>query len=772
MTSSRLVSILIPAYKATYFEEALTSAMRQNHDEVEIIVCDDCPDDAIGEIVRRLAPLSRWPVHYWRNPQSLGEIANVTQCLHKAQGEYIKFLFDDDLIVPDCARIMVDVFETTPGLSIVSSRRRRIDEAGRWMSDIQATLLPFNRDVVLDGREVVAFQGLYTLNFIGEPSSVMCRRADLMALVPEGLYNVNGHEIHWVGDLAIYVKLLQHGHVAILERTLSYFRVSETQYSRAGRDTPAIAERYHDLFREQIAASGWLRPAAQTPFVQVADLSRPTQFKEMDLLGSFIGRHTPRSNDPVERWLQARELSALRRQQITRQLHDHQGGPRLLVVVSDLQDEQPALMQTLMSLGQDSLAQLRLQVVVLSAAASLPADDAAQGLFWLPADAANQGQVLNGVLERFEFDWLLRVEAGVEMTADGLWRVAHELLGAQGCRAVFADGLQRLANGALQLAPRPDFDLDLLLSLPQVMARHWLFAREAVQAVGGFAPEYADALDLDLILRLVEHGGMQGIGHVDEALLVSAAQAPRSNAQEREVLTRHLRNRGYAQCNLGEPVPGHYHVTYGHPAQPSVSILIPAGGPLPQLQRCVTSLIKHSSYANLELLLLDTAPGANDWLAQVQALADPKIQVLRHAQQREAAVINQVARTQVRGDYLLLMDPHCAVVGDQWLQALLNHGQRPEVGVVAAAQVDGRGHWLDEGDVPVTGVLRGIALDQERAVLAPGAMLLSRALFEAFDGLAQDVGLREAQQDLCARITASGRLAVRAVQATLMRDTE
>ncbi|WP_122741300.1 glycosyltransferase, partial [Pseudomonas viridiflava] len=47
MSSSRLVSIVIPAYKPAFFEAALASALRQNHDDIEIIVTDDCRDDGI-----------------------------------------------------------------------------------------------------------------------------------------------------------------------------------------------------------------------------------------------------------------------------------------------------------------------------------------------------------------------------------------------------------------------------------------------------------------------------------------------------------------------------------------------------------------------------------------------------------------------------------------------------------------------------------------------------------------------------------------------------
>ena len=48
MNANALVSIIIPAYKATWFELALKSALAQDYPHCEIIIGDDCPDAGIG----------------------------------------------------------------------------------------------------------------------------------------------------------------------------------------------------------------------------------------------------------------------------------------------------------------------------------------------------------------------------------------------------------------------------------------------------------------------------------------------------------------------------------------------------------------------------------------------------------------------------------------------------------------------------------------------------------------------------------------------------
>ncbi|MBO9829647.1 hypothetical protein J7373_15445 [Xanthomonas sp. A2111] len=51
-----------------------------------------------------------------------------------------------------------------------------------------------------------------------------------------------GKVINWVRDLALYAKLLHRGYLALLATPPTLFRVSEEQYSQAGRDQPGIGD--------------------------------------------------------------------------------------------------------------------------------------------------------------------------------------------------------------------------------------------------------------------------------------------------------------------------------------------------------------------------------------------------------------------------------------------------------------------------------------------------------------------------------------------------
>ena len=76
------------------------------------------------------------------------------------------------------------------------------------------------------------------------------------------------------------------------------------------------------------------------------------------------------------------------------------------------------------------------------------------------------------------------------------------------------------------------------------MARHWLIHRDVLVQARGYSTEYTQALEFDLLLRLIEDGGLAGLAHLAEPLLICNAAAVEENAQERQVLTRSLAVRG------------------------------------------------------------------------------------------------------------------------------------------------------------------------------------------------------------------------------------
>lgn len=767
-----LVSVVMPAYKATYLEEALDSLLAQSYRPLELVVCDDFRGDEVRQVVETFMARADFPIHYQYNEQRLNETHNLARCIDLAEGEYIKPLYDDDLLHPDCIAQLLATMLANPDVVLASSRRQRIDALGQPLPDTLATALPFARSVLIDGSPLVPFLVDYTLNFIGEPSCILLRRADVLPM-GKTLTELNGLRIHWVGDLALYVKLLRQGRLAMLAQPLSSFRVSAEQFSQIGRNRPGIGEPWHEKFRQMIRELGWYEASEAPRLIDVAPLTEPSARRPVDLRELLAqAQVTATAEHRLYEWLQARKPTPVQEQLINHRLDKYGGGPMMAVIVLDCQGDSIAMRSTLRSLEQVN-AYKRVLVIPLSVAGRPKGQ-------WVAA--------LNDSLERCAVDWVMLAEPGDVFTASGLRTIALELLDAPDCRALYADALQRDPQGTTGLLLRPDFNLDLLLCHPAVLSRHWLYRRDVLLQAGGFSADFAEALEFELQLRLIEQGGLVGLGHIAEPLLTCLARPLNDNPAERAALARHLAARGYSQARITSQWPGRYQIDYGHEGLAAVSILLDTGTNLALLQRCVESLLGHTK-GTYEVLLLDRGSrGAlADWLAAIEGMGEQQLRVLRYPASASLEAAYNQAQAEARGELLLFLSTNAAVLDDGWLEQMINHAKRPEVGSVGAKLLSPhgsiehaglllggliRGPWPFHGEpLDAAGYMNRLQVDQNYSALSGDCLMLRKELFIEVGGFdEQPLLARWSDADLCLRLQQAGYLNVWTPRAQLLLD--
>jgi hypothetical protein len=220
------VSITIPAYSPRFFEQSLASAVAQTYPNLEIIVCDDSEQVDIEHITQRLAHTR--PIRYVRNQPRLKARRNYAKCFDLAQGEFIKYLNDDDVLMPDCVESMIKAFQTAPDSVLVTSYRPRIDENGAFIPDQPATRSLFSRDMIINGASLANVMIMAGLNIVGEPTTTMFRKSDLDWAMPDGFRFENDCNIGVI-DMMMWLPLLLQGDAVYLSRGLSHFRIHAAQ---------------------------------------------------------------------------------------------------------------------------------------------------------------------------------------------------------------------------------------------------------------------------------------------------------------------------------------------------------------------------------------------------------------------------------------------------------------------------------------------------------------------------------------------------------------
>lgn len=235
-----LVTLAIPAYSERYFDEAFASALAQSHAPLEILVCDDSAGRAIESTVRAAGDAR---VRYVRNERNLGFAGNFTRCFREARGDLLKFLNDDDRLLPECVESLAAMLDANSKLALATSRRRVIGERGEPLPDIQATSPLALVSALLHGRELADLALTNGVNVIGEPTTVLFRRSQL-AVEGGSIFRWGGRDYHCLADMSLWLRLLGSGPAYYCASVLSEFRMHPGQeQERPGARFECMVER-------------------------------------------------------------------------------------------------------------------------------------------------------------------------------------------------------------------------------------------------------------------------------------------------------------------------------------------------------------------------------------------------------------------------------------------------------------------------------------------------------------------------------------------------
>ncbi|WP_152664411.1 glycosyltransferase [Stutzerimonas chloritidismutans] len=841
-----LVSVCISAYNhEKYLASAIDSVLNQTYQFFEIIIVDDASSDGTGKVIREYLSLYPDKIKAVFLTENEGPARASNRAFEIATGEYIAFLGSDDRMLPDRILQQAKFLNENPLCVGVFSDVYIIGADGRRAAQVTGNELLFNQSFKNLRRQ------LLTGNFINAPSA-MVRRVDLLAvggyspllryvqdydlwgrLLQRGkleklFERLTEYRVH-DSNMSIFVSAKSRPQLAIelisvivqftriwpLESLLDRSLFSEddrvkallelagllqlVDYHYLGKPALASARAYEIvLLASQIDAVSSLRAkqhleacfaegfaAESLSFLRLLNHKATWFVEPINALGySQSGLGGLAEPMCVDDWLKARSFTSIQKYQVSKFLQQRSQGPSVAVVLLDLHGEPEKVMTSLASLSQPHQLYTSIQPIVLTVN-EIVVDEVVQVSTetWLAQ--------LNEILSKAEFDWFVVASAGDEFTANGLLMAGLELLVSPECRAVYCDEIYRQADGNLGVALRPSFNLDYVLSFPTGMARHWLFRRDVFLEAGCFNTQFPNAFEFEFILRLVNQGGLAGLGHISEPLLITEMPVLANVEDERLAIIRHLQARGYPDAQVTAAKPGRYHLEYKHAGNPVVSILIMAGKHLSKLQRCIEGLLGSTAYQAFEILLVESHPlnqVVHEWLLALAELQEAKLRVVQPASQNMATMLNEAAN-QASGDYLLFLAPDTATLEEDWLDNLLNHAQRAEVGGVGGRLLtpDGKiaqgmqilglqgplgnpyiGEKIDE-----PGYMQRLQVDQNVSALSQDCLMLPRDLFIQLKGLDEKgVPSPYAVTDLCLRIREAGYLLVWSPSVQLMLDRQ
>ncbi|MEK9969982.1 MAG: glycosyltransferase, partial [Ferrovibrio sp.] len=168
---------------------------------------------------------ARYPgVRYVRNPNP-GSQNNLMHLIDIAGGEFIKYLFDDDILHPLCVGQMVEGFTKAGSATLAFSPRDLIDTENRIVQRPRALSIK-EPLTLIPGVQLMHRCITDAINHVGEFSTVMFRKRDVLGVNGRASYfSYHGKPLRGLGDIATWLQLCERGDVLYFSDVLSYFRI-------------------------------------------------------------------------------------------------------------------------------------------------------------------------------------------------------------------------------------------------------------------------------------------------------------------------------------------------------------------------------------------------------------------------------------------------------------------------------------------------------------------------------------------------------------------
>ena len=385
----------------------------------------------------------------------------------------------------------------------------------------------------------------------------------------------------------------------------------------------------------------------------------------------------------------------------------------------------------------------------------------------LRADAATP---LASLLADDDAALLLPLSPGDELGEDALLELA--LAGAQDRDADFLYADERRidpADGEMRAFFKPDFAPDLLLSTNYV-GRPWAVRAALLAGSGTTFSDLRQDGEYDLVLRLTERAA--SVRHVPKVLAARAARTLDAPAVERRALARALARAGVAGDVHPGCVAGTWRVQRIPPEAARVSIIIPTVATRGLIETAIASIRAHTPRERVEIIVVDNiqpdAPEAARWKPWFAEHADAVVEVLEPFNWSR---FNNLGAQRATGNFLLFLNDDVEVQDGGWLDALLEHAARPEVGAVGPLLLYPDGTVQHAGQFLSGSIGRhafrfspahepgpfGLALTQRNVISVTGACLLTRRdVFDRVGGFDERHAVINNDLDYCLRLRVGG----------------
>ncbi len=401
----------------------------------------------------------------------------------------------------------------------------------------------------------------------------------------------------------------------------------------------------------------------------------------------------------------------------------------------------------------------------------------------------NQGisVTTNDALAMAKGDYIALLDHDDEITIDALYENA-KLINAQAEVGLIYSDEDKMELDGTRVDPyfKPDYSPDLL-DTNNYICHFTVIKKSLMQDIGGFREGLDGSQDHDVILRAAR--AADKVAHIPR-ILYHWRKIPGSTAVEydskgyaweagrKAIEDLHRQYEDNVRVEFGT-LKGSYRLRRAIVGEPLVSIVIPFKDKPELLDSCLTSILNRTSYRNFEVV--GVSNNSEQALTQERmdhfSKVDSRIRFVEHNVPFNFSAICNYGVEQANGDYIVLLNNDIEIITPDWIESMLEHAQREQIGAVGckllfpdgliqhagvvAGMVGAAGHphkFFPDSHIGYNGRLHMAC----NVSAVTGAMLMvSKAKYQEVNGLdAENLAVAYNDIDFCLKLINKGYLNV------------
>lgn len=205
-------SILIPTFdREQYLFEAIDSIVYQQINCLfEVIIVDNCPDPNIS-ISSKLTKYDPNVVFYYKNTFNIGMIENWNRAAFLARGEWISYLHDDDMFLPNYLKVMDFIISNNTSIKLL------------------APSAYFGNKLILDNfepRDIIGYKIstsiLFFRNLLPTQGTMISKKC---------FEENNGFDadLYPISDYSLWIKLIKNNLGIKIDKKLIFYRIEDNE---------------------------------------------------------------------------------------------------------------------------------------------------------------------------------------------------------------------------------------------------------------------------------------------------------------------------------------------------------------------------------------------------------------------------------------------------------------------------------------------------------------------------------------------------------------